>query len=76
MPVKKGKDPLRSAAILKVSFALAHNLEHPQFRAIYDGVLRDFGLSDAAVEAYIVAHRPALEQAARGKASDDDETDP
>lgn len=71
MPVKKGKDPLRSAAILKVSFTLANNIGHPQFRAIYDGVLRDFQLTDEAVDAYIAAHRPALEQAARGKAGGD-----
>ncbi len=71
MPVKRVKDPLRSAAILKVSFALANNLEHPQFRAIYDGVLRDFKLSDEAVTAYIDAHRVELEQAARGKSGDD-----
>jgi hypothetical protein len=68
MPVKKVKDPLRSAAILKVSFQLAHQLEHPQFRAIYDGVLRDYGLTDAEVETYVVQHRAELEQAARGKA--------
>lgn len=67
MPVKKVKDPLRSAAILRVSFELAGNTASPEFRAIYEGVLRDFGLRDEQVSRYVAAHRPELEQAARGK---------
>ena len=67
MPVKKVKDPVRSAAILKVSFELAGNTKSPEFRAIYEGVLRDFGLTDAQVSAYVEAHRQELELAARGK---------
>jgi hypothetical protein len=66
MPVKKVKDPLRSAAILKLSFQLAGNDKHPQFVAIYEGVLRDFSLDDADVDAYLAEHRPELEVAARG----------
>jgi hypothetical protein len=68
---KATKDPLRSAAILKVSFRLAGNEKHPQFRAVYDGVLRDFNLTDAQVEAFIQAHEAELEQAARGNKRDD-----
>ena len=67
MPVKKVKDPLRSAAVLKVSFDLAGNTKSPEFRAIYEGVLRDFGLTDAQVSAYAALHREELEVAARGK---------
>lgn len=65
MPVKKAKDPLRQAAILKLSLQLAGNTA-PQFRAMYDGVVRDFGLSDADVDRYIDAHRDELVKTARG----------
>jgi hypothetical protein len=64
MPVKKAKDPLHTAAVLKVSFQVSGN--NPQYRALYQGVLRDSGIDEAAVDAYIAAHRAELEAAARG----------
>ena len=71
MPVKKAKDPLRSAAILKVSFQLSGRT--PQYQALYEGVLRDYGVTEAAVNEYIAKNRAALEEAARGHDFDGDE---
>ncbi|MBS2029903.1 MAG: hypothetical protein JST54_18525 [Deltaproteobacteria bacterium] len=73
MPVKKAKDPLRSAAILKVSLKLSG--DSPQYLALYQGVLRDTGVKEADVDAYIEKHRAELEQAARGRDFDGDEPD-
>ena len=71
MPVKKAKDPLRSEAILKVSLKLSGNAPH--YLALYQGVLRDSGLQEADVDAYIEKHRAELEQSARGRDFDGDE---
>jgi len=71
MPIKKAKDPLRSAAILKVSFQLAG--KSPQYMALYQGVLRDYGVTEEAVNEYIAKNRVALEEAARGHDFDGDE---
>ena len=64
------KDKLWGAAVLKASFALRGALESPAFRGIYPGVLRDLGVEDAAVDAYISANREAVEKAARGSVGD------
>lgn len=74
MPVKKAKDPLRSAAVLKVSLQLSG--DSPQYQALFRGVLRDYALDEAAVDAYIAAHRAELEEAARGHDFTGDEADP
>jgi hypothetical protein len=71
MPVKKAKDPLRSAAVLKVSVELAGKA--PQYLALYQGMLRDSGVTEDAVNAYIARNRVSLEQAARGHDFDGDE---
>ena len=67
---KSLKDKLWGAAVLKTSFALRNALESPAFRGIYPGVLRDLGVEDAAVEAYIAENREAVEKAARGTVGD------
>ncbi len=61
------EEKLFGAAVLKTSFALRGALESPSYRGIYPGVLRDLGLDDAQVDAYISKHRDAVEKAARGK---------
>lgn len=73
MPVKKAKDPVRSAAILKVSLQLSGN--SPTYKALYQGILRDYGLTEEAVNAYIAQNRGELEEAARGHDFDGDEKD-
>ena len=67
---KSLKDKLWGAAVLKTSFALRNALESPAFRGVYPGVLRDLGIEDAAVDAYIAEHREAVEKAARGTVGD------
>ena len=67
---KSLKDKLWGAAVLKTSFALRNALESPAFRGVYPGVLRDLGIEDAAVEAYIAENREAVEKAARGTVGD------
>ncbi len=62
------KDPLFSAAVLKLSFRLRGQEGSEAFRFVYDGVLRDLGITDEAVEAYIGDHREAVEAAVRGQA--------
>ena len=64
------KDKMFGAAVLKMSFRLRGNEDTPAFKFMYPGVLRDLGLEDADVEAYIAQNRDAVERAARGKGAD------
>lgn len=64
------KDPLFSAAVLKLSFRLRGQEATEAFRFVYDGVLRDLGITDAEVEAYLAEHREAVEVAVRGQTRD------
>jgi hypothetical protein len=74
---KSLKDKLWGAAVLKQSFLFRGGPDSPAFKAIYPGVLRDLGLEDADVEAYLAEHREAVEKAARGTVTtpDSDEDD-
>jgi hypothetical protein len=65
---KTQEQKLFGAAVLKMSFALRDQLESPAFKGIYPGVLRDLGVEDKDVDAYIAANREAVESAARAKA--------
>lgn len=67
---KSLKDKLYGAAVLKTSFALRSALDSPAFRGVYPGVLRDLGIEDSAVDAYIAENREAVEKAARGTVGD------
>jgi len=71
MARKTPKDKLFGAAVLKMSFRLRGNEDSPAFKGIYPGVLRDLGLEDAQVEAFISENREAVEKAARGSAAAD-----
>ncbi len=64
------KDKMFGAAVLKMSFRLRGNEDTPAFKFMYPGVLRDLGLQDADVEAYITQNRDVVERAARGRADD------
>lgn len=64
---KTREQKIFGAAVLKTSFRLRDALDSPAFKGIYPGVLRDLELADADVEAYIEAHRDAVEKAARGQ---------
>ncbi|MDF1562520.1 MAG: hypothetical protein P1V51_05730 [Deltaproteobacteria bacterium] len=61
----KKKDPLLAAAVIKVSW----EMRGPQakiFEEIYQGVLRDHGLSEEQVEAYLEKNRAKVEALAKG----------
>jgi hypothetical protein len=67
MAEKRRKDPMFTAAVLKLSFRLANNERAPAYRFVYEGVLRDFELEDQAVEAYLQQNYERVLKAARGK---------
>ncbi len=62
----KRKDPLLTAAVLQRSFELRGSVAGV-FQEIYEGVLRDFELSDEDVDRYIAANRERVERLARGE---------
>lgn len=64
---KTREQKLFGAAVLKTSFQLRGALESPAFKGIYPGVLRDLGVDDSDVEAFIAANREQVEKAARGQ---------
>ena len=70
-PAKKAparqKDPLLGAAIIKLSLKLASQSEQPAYQFVYEGVLRDFGLSEADVDLYIEQNREKVLKLVRGK---------
>ena len=63
----KKRDPLFGAAVLKLTFQRRHDEQSPQFRAIFQGVLRDLKVTEAQVDAYLDAHLPELEAAMRSQ---------
>lgn len=63
------KDPLFGAAVLKLSFKLHGEDAGPGFQFVYDGVLRDLGLTEDDVNRYLEENREAVEAAVRGKTS-------
>ena len=75
MPVKKAKDPLFGAAVLKLSFRLRGEENSAAYRFVYDGVLRDLKLTDAAVEEYLKNNIEKVRKAVRGKERGGDEPD-
>ncbi len=71
--VKTLRDKLWGAAVLKLSFTLRGAADSPAFKGIYPGVLRDLGVEDSQVDAFIEENREAVEKAARGSAAGDAE---
>lgn len=61
------KNPLFGAAVLKLSFELRESEGSEGFRFVYDGVLRDLGVTDEEVDEYLAKHRHEVENAVRGK---------
>ena len=54
------RDALFGAAVLKLSFKLKNMLETPGFTFVYNGTLRELGVTDAQVDRYISKHRDVL----------------
>ena len=64
---KTREQKLFGAAVLKTSFVLKGGLQSPTFLHVYPGVLRDLGLTDEEVDAYLAEHKEAVDKAARGQ---------
>ena len=60
---KTREEKLFGAAVMRRSFELRGAEEGDAFRAVYLGVLRDLGLSDDEVSAFLAANGPAVEAA-------------
>ncbi len=68
MPRPKTKEEkLFSAAVLRASFELQDGRYREGFRFVYEGVLRDLGLEEAEVEAFLERNRDQV-RAAMGRA--------
>ncbi|HYQ81002.1 MAG TPA: hypothetical protein VEP68_05840 [Anaeromyxobacteraceae bacterium] len=57
------EEKLFAAAVLKRSFALRGEEHRDGFTFVYEGVLRDLGLEDAEVDAYLAAHAAEVDEA-------------
>ena len=57
------EEKLFSAAVLRRSFEVRGEEHAEGFKFVYLGVLRDLGLEDGDVVAYLGAHRAAVEKA-------------
>ena len=53
-------DALFGAAILKLSFIRREMINTPGFTFVYNGTLRELGVTDSQVDRYIKKHREAL----------------
>ncbi len=60
MSVNK-QDPLFGPAVLKLSFTMKGIIDQPGFRVVYFGTLKDLGLVDSQIDAFILEHRDELE---------------
>ena len=60
---KSKSERLFAAAVLRRSFELQDGQYRPQFRFVFEGVLRDLALEEREVEEYLEAHRAEVEAA-------------
>lgn len=72
---RQKKDRIFGAAVLKYTFQQRRAEQSPQFREIYEGVLRDLGLTDEAVERYLAENREAIAAAVGGRGGTSSERD-
>jgi hypothetical protein len=68
---RRDRDPLFGAAILKLSFALKGKIDDPGFRVVYYGTLKELGLVNSQVDAYIAANHERLVAHIRGDVEED-----
>ncbi len=60
---KTKEEKLFAAAVLRRSFDLQNPEYRGGFRFVYEGVLRDLGVEEAEVEAYLATHQGEVEKA-------------
>lgn len=53
-------NPLFGASVLKLSFQQKNMLDTPGFKFVYQGTLRELGVTDGQVDRYIRKHKPRL----------------
>jgi CRISPR/Cas system CSM-associated protein Csm2 small subunit len=72
---RRRRDPIFGAAVLKYTFQRRKDEQSPQFKAIYEGVLRDLKVTDEQVEAFLAEHLDEVAESikAHGKSNSDDE---
>jgi len=63
------REPIFGAAVLKLSFLQRGEDAGEGFRRVYEGVLRDLGVTDEEVDAYLAQHEAEVLDAIRGKTS-------
>ena len=59
-PYRKADNPVEGAALVRLTFSARGELDEPNFRAIYRGILEDLGVTDEQVQAYIRANKSRL----------------
>ncbi len=64
---EKPRDPLFGAAILKLSFVMKGKADDPGFRVVYFSTIKELGLKDSEVTAYILENKEALEAHIKGE---------
>lgn len=60
---KTRAEKLFSAAVVRRSFELQEGRYQEGFRFVYEGVLRDLGLTEHDVNEYLAAHRAEVDEA-------------
>jgi hypothetical protein len=65
-PGKRRRNPLLGAAVLKALLRRRAGDDLTKTKSLYEGILRDLGLSDEQVEKYLVEHAEEVEETIRG----------
>lgn len=65
---KTQAEKLHAAAVVRRSFELRGEEHAEGFRFVYQGVLRDLGITDAEVRAYLAVNTEAVDKAIGRKA--------
>jgi hypothetical protein len=65
-PGKPRRTPLLGAAVLKALLLRRRGDDLTKTRSLYEGILRDLGLTDEQVETYLAQHGEEVEEAIRG----------
>jgi len=65
-PGKPRRNPLLGAAVLKALLRRRRGDDLVKAKALYEGILRDLGLTDEQVEAYLIEHGDDVDEAIRG----------
>ena len=65
-PAKPRRNPLLGAAVLRALLRRRRGDDLTKTQALYQGILRDLGLTDEQVEKYLVDHGEEVEEAIRG----------